>query len=53
MLSKCCSFENNFGAKNSNKLDKLILKMWHCVVPENVHPSPTEGIGNSGEEGGS
>ena len=24
-----------------------------CVVPENIHTSPTEGIGNSGEEGGS
>ena len=25
----------------------------HCVVPENIHTPPTEGIGNSGEEGGS
>ena len=24
----------------------------HCVVPENIHTPPTEGIGNSGEEGG-
>ena len=24
-----------------------------CVVPENIHTPPTEGIGNSGEEGGS
>ena len=23
-----------------------------CVVPENIHTPPTEGIGNSGEEGG-
>ena len=22
----------------------------HCVVPENIHTSPTEGIGNSREE---
>ena len=25
----------------------------NCVVPENIHTPPTEGIGNSGEEGGS
>ena len=25
----------------------------YCVVPENIHTPPTEGIGNSGEEGGS
>ena len=24
----------------------------HCVVPENMHTPPTEGMGNSGEEGG-
>ena len=24
----------------------------NCVVPENIHTPPTEGIGNSGEEGG-
>ena len=24
-----------------------------CAVPENIHTPPTEGIGNSGEEGGS
>ena len=24
----------------------------HCVVPENIHTPPTEGIGNSREEGG-
>ena len=29
-------------------------KIWvHCVVPENIHTPPTEGIGNSREEGGS
>ena len=26
---------------------------WQCVVPENIYTPPTEGIGNSGEEGGS
>ena len=25
----------------------------YCVVRENIHTPPTEGIGNSGEEGGS
>ena len=27
--------------------------MLNCVVPENIHTPPTEGIGNSGEKGGS
>ena len=24
----------------------------HCIVPENIHTPPTEGIGNSGGGGG-
>ena len=27
------------------------VDMLQCVVPENIHTPPTEGIGNSGEEG--
>ena len=27
--------------------------LFHCVVPENIHTPPTEGIGNSREEEGS
>ena len=29
----------------------LILFYAFCVVPENIHTPPTEGIGNSGEDG--
>ena len=28
------------------------VKVFYCVVPENIHTPPTEGIGNSREEGG-
>jgi len=29
----------------------LSLLLVECVIPENIHTPPTEGIGNSGEEG--
>ena len=35
---------------NKNARDFIFLS--NCVVPENIHTPPTEGIGNSGEEGG-
>ena len=36
------------SARDSNKPQSCI----ECVVPENIHTPPTEGMGNSGEEGG-
>ena len=33
--------------------DMTIPFLLYCVVPENIHTHPTEGIGNSGEDGGS
>ena len=29
-----------------------LVRKLYCVVPENIHTPPTEGIGNSGEEEG-
>ena len=34
-------------------LDEMTTVNGHCVVPENIHAPPTEGIGNSWEVGGS
>ena len=34
-------------------IDKNYECATHCVVPENIHPPPTEGIGNSLGVGGS
>ena len=28
------------------------VKVFYCVVPENIHTPPTEGTGNSRQEGG-
>ena len=50
-----CVFQHtdqNTVAPNAHGIHALFHAASHCVVPENIHTPPTEGIGNSGEEGG-
>ena len=61
--STCTILETFFSTFKSQEWTKSIFffyyhnqekSWWKCVVPENIHSPPTEGIGNSwGVEGGS
>ena len=47
-LHRSCR-QKQFGKNNHNLKMKYLMQ---CVVPENTHTPPTEGIGISGEGGG-